>query len=99
MLRSLEQLGLVVRRGHVSDRRQRVVRLTPVGRSLIRLAMRRFIGSGHAQLTVDCALGGSRWFDNSYCFVAMGEFESFLSRMRYAFYDIATVHYPWHPDD
>jgi DNA-binding MarR family transcriptional regulator len=99
MLESLEQLGLVVRRRHVSDGRQRCVNLTPDGRRRIRLAMRRFIGSGHAQLTVDSALGGDRWFDVTHCFVAMGELESFLSRIRHAFRDFATVHYPWHPDD
>jgi len=104
MLASLEQLGLVRRERDPSDRRQRVVALTRRGCSLIRTAERVFIHRGWAQLALDSAfdLGdpdGGRWCDDIHCLFEMDALEGLLRRIRHAFADLATLDYPWHPDD
>ena len=99
MLGSLEALGLVTRERAYGDRRTRLVLLTAKGRSRIRRAIARLIGSGAAQLAVDCAVTGEPWFDEMACLYASDAFEAFLRRIRSAFGDGATLHYPWHPDD
>ena len=98
MLRSLEQLGLVTRR-RAHDRRQRVVKLTAKGVRYLRRATRAFIGSGAAQLAVDCALSENRVEDWTLCFEQMDLADTILGRLRYAFGDIAQLYYRWHPDD
>ena len=99
MLGSLEALGLVTRERSYGDRRTRTVRLTAHGRSRIRRAIARLISSGAAQLAVDCAVTGEPWFDEMACLFEGDVFESFLRRIRSAFGDRATLHYPWQPDD
>jgi DNA-binding MarR family transcriptional regulator len=100
MLASLEALGLVRRTRELPDRRQRWVALTDAGRTCIRRAVFRFIGTGAAQLAVDSALGGERWYDSDrHCFFAMAALDQTLSDIRHAFGDCATLYYPWHPDD
>ncbi len=100
MLTSLEALGLVERSRSEVDRRARDVRLTPLGRRRLGLALGFFIRAGAAALALDCALGGERWYDaDGYCFFEWGNLESALGRLRRAFGDSATLHYPWHPDD
>jgi DNA-binding MarR family transcriptional regulator len=99
MLRSLEQLGLVRRQRSHIDRRQLHVALTEAGLGRIRRASRVFIGSGAAQLAVDCALAGEQCTDESRCMIEMSGAESLLKRLRTAFRDVAYLHYPWHPDD
>jgi DNA-binding MarR family transcriptional regulator len=99
MLKSLEQLGLVVRTRPEGDRRQRWVKLTAAGRSRIDAAIVEFIDEGTAQLLVDTALAPDRWYDPTHCFGAMGALESTLFSIRGSFRDSATLHYPWHPDD
>jgi DNA-binding MarR family transcriptional regulator len=99
MLRSLEELGLVRRRRSDADRRLLHVTLTQSGLDRLRRATAAFIGSGAAQLAVDCALTAGRIHDESLCLIEMDAAESFLRRIREAFRDIAELHYPWHPDD
>jgi DNA-binding MarR family transcriptional regulator len=100
MLASLEALGLVVRTRPSTDRRQRWVALTDPGRSLIHCAVFRFCRTGAAQLAVDSALGGERWYDTEdHCFFAMATLDDTLTGIRRAFADSATLYYPWHPDD
>jgi DNA-binding MarR family transcriptional regulator len=99
MLRSLEELGLIERKRSLGDRRQLQVSLTGAGLNSIRRATAAFIGSGAAQLAVDCALSGDRFYDESRCMLEMNGAESILDRMRNAFRDVATLYYPWHPDD
>ena len=99
MLGSLEALGLVTRERAYCDRRTRRVTLTDAGRSRIRLAIDRLIGSGAAQLVVDCAVAGEPWFDEMACLYQGDIFESFLRRIRSTFRDRATLYYPWQPDD
>lgn len=99
MLRSLEELGLVKRDRALEDRRQLYVTLTAAGRTSIRRATRSFVWSGAAQLAVDCGLTGTRFHDESACMTAMAEAEWVLRRLSSAFRDIATLDYPWHPDD
>jgi DNA-binding MarR family transcriptional regulator len=99
MLRSLENIGLVKRRRCVVDRRQLQVHLTSAGLRQIRRATSAFVGSGAAQLAVDVALVGNRFYDESYCMTEMANAEWTLDRLRGAFRDPARLHYPWHPDD
>jgi DNA-binding MarR family transcriptional regulator len=104
MLASLEELGLVGReRAFACDRRQLLVRLTRAGRALIQNAERLLITSGLVQLTVDSAFDtdqpGARWCDEMYCIFEMDALEGFLKRFRRAFGDIATLYYPWRPDE
>jgi DNA-binding MarR family transcriptional regulator len=103
MLGALEKLGLVKRTVVKRDRRRKRVELTALGRSRIALAYRRFSLSGWAQLAVDCALcteeSGYRPFDEVDCRVATTSFVAVLGRVRYAFVDRGTLHYPALWDD
>ena len=103
MLASLEKLELVRREPAVVDRRQRVVRLTGAGRALIRKAAHIFIHTGQAQLAVDSAFDpypwGRGWFDDAFCLFEMDALDWVLRRIRYAYGDVATLYYPWAPDD
>ena len=104
MLASLEQLGLVTRKAHWFDRRKRLVSLTEEGRLRITSAHGHFTRSGWAQLAVDSALCGDphencRWSNESECIHATGSLEGWLHRICRAFYDRATLDYPWSPED
>jgi DNA-binding MarR family transcriptional regulator len=98
MLQSLEELGLVRRTKDVRDRRRKLVELTASGRARIELAHEALVRSGWAQLAIDCALGGEgraeRWYRGS-CFQAMGRLDDLLHAIRRAFYDTASLDYPW----
>jgi DNA-binding MarR family transcriptional regulator len=103
MLGSLEELGLIRRTRDRVDGRQRVVALTEEGCTLIRRALRHFFESGWAQLALDSALGrdlpGQRWCDDGHCLLETDNLDSLLRRIRHAFGDVATLFYPWCPDD
>ena len=99
MLKSLEKLGLLTRTRPSNDLRRRDVQLTAKGITTIRRATRCFIGSGAAQLAVDCALSENRVEDYDLCFNMMDWADDILRRLRHAFGDIAQLYYPWHPDD
>jgi DNA-binding MarR family transcriptional regulator len=99
MLASLEELGLVRRTRVGGDGRQRAIELTDAGRSSIRKACWLLIRTGQAQLAVDSALSPERWSDADHCFFLMETLDAFLSNFRHAYRDIATLYYPWHPDD
>ena len=100
MVRSLEDLGLVERkRENYGDRRQVRVTLTALGLKCMRKAQRFLLGTGAIQLAVDSALTQGRPYDESACLVEMDLTEAILFRIRRAFGDVATLHYPWHPDD
>ena len=100
MLASLEALGIVRRTRIPCDRRQRWVALTDAGRARIQRAVSWLVSAGSAQLAVDSALGGERWYDSdAHCFFAMAALDHTLSNIRCAFGDFATLYYPWHPDD
>ncbi len=101
MLASLEQLGLVTRKVDSLDTRQRLVKLTTLGRWRIAFAHRQITRSGWAQLAVDSALGAEgskyRWYDADECVAATLLLEGMLDRLRHAFLDSAKLHYPWNP--
>jgi DNA-binding MarR family transcriptional regulator len=103
MLASLEELGLVRRTRDPYDGRQRVVALTQQGCTLVRRAVRHFIDSGWTELALDSALAsdrpGERWCDDGHCLFETDRLERFLGSIRRAFGDVATLYYPWHPDD
>ncbi len=102
MLASLEELGLVTRKVHALDRRQRRVVLTTLGRWRIAFAHRHMTRSGWAQLAVDSALGAEgsnyHWYDQRECIVATSLLDRMLHQLRRAFLDRAKLDYPWNPD-
>src|SRR5689334_22171797 len=61
MLRSLEGLGLLVRRRSHPGARQRWVQLTEQGIGAVRRALYLLVSSGAAALAVDCALSDRYW--------------------------------------
>jgi hypothetical protein len=81
------------------------VELTEQGRRRIRIAIRGMIESGGVQLAVDSAIAGSRgplgrdWYDGMACLHGCEMLDSYLTRIRRAYGDIATLYYRWHPDD
>ncbi len=101
MLASLEELGLVTRKAHPIDRRQKVVTLTTLGRWRIAFAHRHLTRSGWAQLALDSALGAEgskyRWYDQADCIAATSLLDGMLAQLRRAFYDCAKLDYPWNP--
>jgi DNA-binding MarR family transcriptional regulator len=108
MLESLEQLGLVMRKWWPHERRQRWVELTTLGRWRIAYAHRHITRSGWAQLAVDSALGTEEsnytfgtneyhWYDQEECIAATWLLDGMLHRLRRAFFDGATLDYPWNP--
>jgi DNA-binding MarR family transcriptional regulator len=99
MLRSLEDIGLITRRKPSRDTRQRAISLTPAGLLRLRRAAYWLMGTGIAQLAVDSALAADRWPIWSHCFEKMENLEAALIRIRANYGDIATLYYPWHPDD
>jgi DNA-binding MarR family transcriptional regulator len=97
MLRSLQQLGFIARAVCRADRRHRLVSLTEAGRAILDDAMTLAIGSGAASFIVESVIGvlwysESRWSDLFF-------FEDTLQRARKRLHDVATILYPWHPDD
>ena len=101
MLASLEQLGLLTRKVTWSDRRTRLVELTPRGRATITFAHRAFTRSGWAQLALDSALGtygAFRWYRDGDCIQATSLVDGLLRHVREAFRDRATLRYPWDPE-
>jgi DNA-binding MarR family transcriptional regulator len=101
MLVSLEQLGLVTRTRTRSDRRTRLVQLTPRGRASITFAHRAFTRSGWAQLALDSALGTSgryRWYREGDSIEGTALFDCLLRYVRDAFGDRARLRYPWDPE-
>jgi DNA-binding MarR family transcriptional regulator len=101
MLASLEALGLVTRAAYAADRRQRLVKLTTLGRWRVAYAHRHITRSGWAQLAIDSALGakGSKyhWYDPEECIAVCALLEGLLDQLRQAFRDGATLEYPWNP--
>jgi DNA-binding MarR family transcriptional regulator len=98
MVRSLERLGLVARERSY-DRRTLRVSLTARGLARIKLAIKRLMRTGAADLVVDTALAGEQWHDEWACLFKTDELECFLNLARKTFRDFATLYYPWHPDD
>ena len=108
MLGSLEALGLIKREPvRYGDRRTRSVELTEQGRRRIRFARHELIDTGSAQLAVDSAIAGYPWagrpnldwHDDTACFHGCCVVDSYLSAIRKAYGDFATLYYRWHPDD
>ena len=94
MLRCLERLALVWR-GPRRDNTRRVA-LTSRGRMLIRRAAKRILYSGLARRTADRAIRRFRKADD---FMRRGSIDEKLRAIRRFFGDVATLYYPWDPDD
>jgi DNA-binding MarR family transcriptional regulator len=98
MLRSLERLGLVLRkRAESRDRRQRHVFLTKAGLERIRAASKILLRGATRLVHEVISLGMHR--DPGRCFEHMGTLESYLLYMGRSCGDRAALWYPWHPDD
>jgi DNA-binding MarR family transcriptional regulator len=95
MLRSLEELGLVVREVAEDDGRQRYVELTKEGRRSVIRAARSLIHSGFVDLTIDSALSPADWYDPSVRWKARHQCLHPLRLLRHAFRDLATPEYPF----
>jgi DNA-binding MarR family transcriptional regulator len=98
MLKSLEELGLVSRELLTSDRRRRWVCITDLGRRVMRRAEVGLVSSGNISFAIECALC-EPWWDETAAFLAVDALDVPLGRMRRAFFDDASLVYPWHPDD
>jgi DNA-binding MarR family transcriptional regulator len=98
MLKSLEALGLVSRERSATDRRRRRVTITDLGRRVMRRAEHGLVYCGHISFAIECALC-EPWRDETTVFLAMDALDGALRRVRHAFFDRATLFYPWHPDD
>jgi len=92
MLASLERLGWVER---TERRHTRRINLTAAGVALIRRAARRVCGR---RLPFRMVARAIRVGPKSRDFVARGELEGTLWRLRRAFGDCATLYYPWYDD-
>jgi DNA-binding MarR family transcriptional regulator len=99
MLQSLERLGLVSRERpqHAGDRRQRLVTLTTAGIERVASAYKMLVRA--AKRLVYEAICFGRHNDPGARFVHMVQLESYLRGMRTHYGDIASLSYPWHPDD
>ena len=99
MLKSLEALGLVVRRRpRYGDRRQREVSLTERGLACVRNARQALLRAVRLLVCRAICFGPHRHADRR--FQHLAALESYLSAMRRQFGDGATLYYPWgHPDD
>jgi DNA-binding MarR family transcriptional regulator len=102
MLKSLRELGLVVRERDCVDRRGWLISLTVEGRYRVRDAIDVFIRRGRAWRIVQRGLcpkmppGEDR---DDAAFRLMCSVEEVLDRLRKGFRAGGTHHYPWHPDD
>jgi DNA-binding MarR family transcriptional regulator len=99
MLRSLEELGYVLRERCRVDRRKILVGLTKAGRRCFLRARLVLMCSGLVDLAIDSALGGERWFDEAYALDEKDRLDHALTRLRDAFWAGGELRYPWHPDD
>ena len=99
MVRSLEILGLVVRRRETEgDRRQMRVTLTVAGLKSLKSACRLLI-KGVQRIVYEVICFG-RHRDPWERLLAMDTLEGYLRALRKHFGDSATLYYPWgHPDD
>jgi DNA-binding MarR family transcriptional regulator len=99
MLRSLEQLGYVLRERSRLDRRKILVALTKAGRRCFLRARLVLMCSGLVDLAIDSALGGKQWFEEAYTLVQKEMLDDVLTRLREAFGAGGELYYPWHPED
>jgi DNA-binding MarR family transcriptional regulator len=102
MLKSLRQIGLVVRERDLSDRRSWLISLTTEGRYRIRDAIDVFIRRAAAWKIVQRGLcphmpAGPQREDAA--FWLMCALEGTLDRLRKGFAARGSLYYPWHPDD
>ena len=95
MLRSLEQLGWVVRkRPEYGDGRTWEVSLTDDGRTTIQDAHRALRRAAMRLMSEALSFGRPR---NAFWNMCM--FESYQQAVRREFFDRGRLSYPWHPDD
>jgi DNA-binding MarR family transcriptional regulator len=99
MVRSLQRLGLVVRRRESEgDRRQMLVALTAAGLETLKNACRLLIKG--VQRIVYRVICFGRHRDPWERLLAMETLEDYLRALRKDFGDSATLYYSWgHPDD
>lgn len=101
MVRSLEELGLLIRGIDWRDARQKSLRLSVAGKKVVRRVLRKLIRSDVV----------GRWVRRAFSYpnpppskrrtnIALIEIlDDTLEQFRRCFGDFATLAYPWHPDD
>lgn len=100
MVRSLVELGLVIRKREFYDSRQRSLRLSVAGKKVVRRVLRKLIRSDVV----------GRWVRRAFAYPKappskrrtniglIEQLDDTLERFRRCFGDPATLGYPWHPD-
>ena len=94
MLSSLEELGLIQRAPHHSDRRQRVVSLTAAGTQALLAAEQELVASGWAALVIAGALCGPLACSPRLSGLRQRAFEHALAGVRWEFRDVAELEFP-----
>ncbi len=97
MLKSLEKLGLVARRGVSVDKRLKFVQLTERGLNCVRETRQCLERAARRLLRIVVCIGMRR--DRAAIFGHMCDFESYLRMIRHHYGDTAALLYRWHPDD
>jgi DNA-binding MarR family transcriptional regulator len=101
MVRSLQELGLVTRGPDCTDRRQKPLRLSVAGKKVVRRVLRKLV---RADVVGRCVRGAfaypkpppsKRWTP----IYLIENLDRTLEQFRRSFGDLATLAYPWHPDD
>src|SRR5262249_33609106 len=92
MIRSLEELGLVVRTVPHDDRRQRVVRLTKAGATVLRHVMRKIVATGRIEERLRGAI--SRAKTRREALADLLAFDDWLVNVRGRLGDTSSLRYP-----
>jgi DNA-binding MarR family transcriptional regulator len=101
MLRSLEDLGLVLRTrpDRWEDRRQRLVELTERGYRAMCAAVHETMTRGLVWLALDSVVLGPRWNCEWRHLEVFDTLDVHLTDLRRGLGDTARIYYRWHPDD
>jgi DNA-binding MarR family transcriptional regulator len=101
MVRSLEKLGLVARDIDYQDARQKRLGLSAAGRKVVRRVLRKLVRSDVVDRYVRRAFSYPDAPPSRRCtdIGAIADLNYTLDRFRRCFGDVATLDYPWCPDD
>jgi DNA-binding MarR family transcriptional regulator len=95
MAKSLEELGLIARARCLFDRRQIVITLSPAGAALFTSAASSIFCTCVVDFALECVLA----IDPRRAFEELVAFGDRLDHARGELLDLATLYYPFHPDD
>ena len=98
MVRSLVEIGFIVRTRCPSDTRQWMIRLTRLGKKRVRSVLRILMNGGVVQLAVESMFVRDSW-SGAACLQGLESLEIAFDYARKQLWDTARVHFPWHPED